>query len=155
MKYKIHYVDKYGVEHVIGTVFEVDAELDEDGDSGAVENNYMEALDNGFWWVPVKDGEGSDELEDKRECVARLFEAVKCSRSFQNLTRMEYKEEENGDESVLLYFRNKYSAGPVDKSRSVMRREAVQNEEEVRVNVTADSCIALIKDVMETLYRLT
>ena len=153
MKYQIHYNDDYGVEHTIGTIFEVDAELDENGDSGEVENNFLEALDNGFWWVPVT-GEVPGDLENKRECVARLFETIKCSRSFQNLTRMEYKEEENGDESVLLYFMNKYPVEPVDKSRSVMRREAVQNEEEVRVNVTADSCIALIKDVMETLYRI-
>lgn len=133
MKYQIHYIDDYGVEHTIGTIFEVDAELDENGDSGAVENNFLEALDNGFWWVPVT-GEVPGDLENKRECVARLFETVKCSRSFQNLTRMEYKEEENGDESVLLYFG--------------------ENREVVRVNVTADSCIALIKDVMETLYRI-
>lgn len=75
-------------------------------------------------------------MENKRECVERLFDTVKCSRSFTNLKRMEYEMKGNGDEAVLLYFKREYG------------------EDIIPVNVTADSCIALIYDVMQVLYKI-
>lgn len=75
-------------------------------------------------------------MENKQTCVERLFDTIKCSRSFQNLTKMEYQKEWNGDENVLLYFQRNFG------------------EDIVYVNVTADSCIALIYDVMKVLYEM-
>lgn len=74
--------------------------------------------------------------EDKYVTTKLLFEAVKSSRAFQNLKDMYY--EDNGDrENVVLCF--KYKDG---------------YKEEIPVNVTCDSCIALIYDVVNALHNM-
>lgn len=76
--------------------------------------------------------------EDQAETVARLFDTLKTTRAFHNiLTDMTYEERDNGDETVTCFF--KYSSGSVDS---------------VRINVTADSCVALIQDVWKRLYEM-
>jgi len=76
--------------------------------------------------------------EDKAETVARLFDTLKTTRAFHNiLTDMTYEERDNGDETVTCFF--KYSSGSADS---------------VRINVTADSCVALIQDVWKRLYEM-
>lgn len=76
--------------------------------------------------------------EDKAETVRTLFETLKTTRAFHNiLTEMTYHKHVNGDESVTCFF--KYSSGSV---------------ESVHINVTADSCSALIQDVWKRLYEM-
>ena len=76
--------------------------------------------------------------EDKAETVARLFDTLKTTRAFHNiLTDMTYEMTDNGDEAVICFF--KYSSGSADS---------------VRINVTADSCVALIQDVWKRLYEM-
>lgn len=76
--------------------------------------------------------------EDKAETVRALFETLKTTRAFHNiLTEMTYHKHVNGDESVTCFF--KYSSGSV---------------ESVNINVTADSCSALIQDVWKRLYEM-
>ena len=76
--------------------------------------------------------------EDKSETVQKLFETLKTTRAFNRiLVSMTYVEKPNGDESVECLFR--YRTG---------------EEETVSINVTADSCIAVIQDVWKHLYEM-
>ena len=76
--------------------------------------------------------------EDKQETVLMMFKMLRTTRAFHNiLKKMVYIKHENGDESVECFF--KYSSG---------------REESISVNVTADSCIALISDVWKRLYEM-
>ena len=76
--------------------------------------------------------------ESKEETVQKMFEMLKTTTSFYyNLTGMTYKKHDNGDESVECFF--EYSDG---------------STETVSVNVTADSCTAIIQDVWRKLYTL-
>ena len=76
--------------------------------------------------------------ENKEETVAKMFEMLKTTRAFYyHLTGMTYKKHENGDESVECFF--KYRSG---------------HEETISINVTADSCVALIQDVWKCLYKM-
>lgn len=75
--------------------------------------------------------------EDKEECTRILFLALKTTRAFHDrLVKMEYTKEEYGRETVWCYF--KYSDGSTEK---------------IPINVTADSCVALIHDVFSRLYK--
>lgn len=76
--------------------------------------------------------------EDKEQCVEQLFKLLKTTRSFHHsLTSMRYTTDEYGREYVLFDIEN------IDGNVDVYK-----------VNVTADSCVALIKDVWETIYRI-
>lgn len=78
--------------------------------------------------------------EDKALTTKLLFDAVKSSRSFQNLTDM-YYEEKDGMENVILVFTHNNGL------------ENVWNET-VKVNVNWDSCIALMYDVINALHNI-
>ena len=76
--------------------------------------------------------------ESKEETVQKMFEMLKTTRAFHyNLESMTYKKHSNGDESVECFF--KYRSG---------------HEETISINVTADSCAALISDVWKRLYEM-
>lgn len=76
--------------------------------------------------------------ESKTETVERLFETLKSTRAFHFiLDKMTYEQHSNGNESVECFF--KYRDG---------------STETISVNVTCDSCAALIQDVWKTLYKL-
>ena len=68
-------------------------------------------------------------MEDKRLVVAKLEELLRVTRQFNDLTLMKYEVAENGMEYVLVYFNN-------------------EEKPSYRVNVTADSGVALIRDVL-------
>ena len=73
--------------------------------------------------------------ENKKFCTEMLAITLKSTRAFHNkLTHMEYVDDD-GYEYVLCEFC--YYDGM---------------KEQCRINVTADSCIALIKDVFTKLY---
>lgn len=75
--------------------------------------------------------------EDKEQCVEQLFKLLKTTRSFHySLTSMRYTSDEHG-EYVLFDI-----------------EDVNGNVDIYKVNVTADSCVALIKDVWETIYRI-
>lgn len=74
-------------------------------------------------------------MENKALVTRLLFDVVKECRAFDNLVNIKYRKEENGDEAVLLSF--KYG----------------NRVEDLSVNVTADSCAALIQDVWKKLYE--
>ena len=73
--------------------------------------------------------------ENKELVVARLLDTLKVCRAYQNIVDMKYVEEPNGDEKVVVYvcYRNEY-------------------KETLNINVTADSNMAIIKDVYDYLY---
>ena len=74
--------------------------------------------------------------ENKDFCTDMLFLTLKQTRAFHNtLTHMKYVNND-GYEYVLCEFRH-YDG----------------MEERCRINVTADSCVALIHDVFTKLYR--
>ena len=76
--------------------------------------------------------------ESKEETVAKMFEMLKTTRAFYyHLTKMTYEEHDNGDETVTCFFKYKHSPS-----------------ETVVINVTADSCAALISDVWKRLYEM-
>lgn len=76
--------------------------------------------------------------EDKEQCVEQLFKLLKTTRSFHNsLTSMRYTTDEYGREYVLFGIED--IDGNVDTHK---------------VNVTADSCVALIQDVWTTIYTI-
>lgn len=75
--------------------------------------------------------------EDKEKCVEQLFKLLKTTRSFHySLTSMRYTTNEYGE---YVLFDIEDIEGNVDI---------------YKVNVTADSCVALIKDVWETIYEI-
>lgn len=75
--------------------------------------------------------------EDKEQCVEQLFKLLKTTRSFHySLTSMKYTTNECG-EYVL------FDIEDIDG-----------NVDTYKVNVTADSCVALIKDVWTTIYMI-
>lgn len=75
--------------------------------------------------------------EDKEQCVEQLFKLLKATRSFHySLTSMIYTTDEYGE---YVLFDIEDIEGNVDT---------------YKVNVTADSCVALIKDVWETIYMI-
>lgn len=75
-------------------------------------------------------------IENKKEVVARLMDTFRTCSAYQNIVDMEYVADENGDEKVVVYvcYRNEY-------------------KETLNINVTADSNMAIIKDVNDYLYR--
>ena len=76
--------------------------------------------------------------ESKMETVERLFETLKSTRAFYFiLDNMTYEKRSDGNESVECFF--KYRDG---------------STETISINVTCDSCAALIQDVWKTLYKL-
>ena len=75
-------------------------------------------------------------IENKKEVVARLMDTFRTCSAYQNIVDMEYVEDEYGNEKVVVYvcYRNEY-------------------KETLNINVTADSNMAIIKDVNDYLYR--
>lgn len=79
-----------------------------------------------------------DFKEDKEQTVLAMLVMLRTTRAFnRTLEDMTYVRHDNGDESVECLF--KYRNG---------------RTETVSVNVTADSCIALISDVFKRLYEM-
>ena len=75
--------------------------------------------------------------EDKDVTVTRLFYTLKSTRAFfYNLADMTYVKDESGEEYVKCRF--EYENSPI-------------TAEIVNINVTADSCVALISDVLSGL----
>lgn len=69
-------------------------------------------------------------LEDKRAVVASLCDTLKLTKACENLLKLSYSKSEKGTEVVVAKYRNGL---------------------ELAINVTADSGIALIKDVVKAL----
>lgn len=69
-------------------------------------------------------------MEDKREILAMLCNTLRKTRQFSDLLEIKYIKMENGDEFAVAYF---------------MRGQK-------RINITADSGIAMIRDVVNKLF---
>lgn len=75
--------------------------------------------------------------EDKQECVEQLFALLKTTRSFHNsLQSMKYVTDECRE--YVVFEISDYH----------------RNTDTYKVNVTADSCVALIQDVWKTIYEI-
>jgi len=74
--------------------------------------------------------------ENKSLVVACLYDTLKVCRAYQNITGMKYVEEPDGDEKVVVSVEYKNGC-----------------KEILNINVTADSNMAIIKDVNDYLYR--
>ena len=68
-------------------------------------------------------------MEDKRKVVRKLEQLLMSTREYYDLTKLSYEVTEDGSEYVFVYF--EHSETPC-----------------YRVNVTADSGIALVRDVL-------
>ena len=73
--------------------------------------------------------------ENKELVVEKLFNTLKVCRAYQNITDMAYIAEPNGDEKVVVWVEYKNGC-----------------KEILNINVTADSNMAIIKDVYDYLY---
>lgn len=74
-------------------------------------------------------------IEDKELVVEQLYQTIKTCNAYQDVVDMEYVKEDNGDEKVVVsvQYKNGY-------------------HEKLNINVTADSNMAIIKDVYDYLY---
>lgn len=69
-------------------------------------------------------------IEDKELILSWLFQTIRCTREGMNLVNIAYKQLEGDREQAILVYENGY-------------RKAV--------NITADSGVAMIKDIMRAL----
>lgn len=82
--------------------------------------------------------------ENKRLLVQKLFDTLKVCRAFQNIESMTYVDTPNGEKCVIAMTESRYNSNTGQREDVVIRKE---------VNVTADSCMAMIQDIWNFLYN--
>lgn len=87
-------------------------------------------------------------MEDKVKIVRELEILLKSTREFSDLDHLEYTETDKG-EFVLVYFRHSYN------EPFTLHPELLEDRprHDYWINVTADSGIALIKDVIRRMCK--
>lgn len=81
--------------------------------------------------------------ENKRLLVQKLFDTLKVCRAFQDIDDMTYVDTPNGEKCVITITKPLCNVNTRQFENVTFRKE---------VNVTADSCMAMIQDIWKFLY---